>query len=92
MHMEFLQEKNRFYYGPDSGKPLAEITWTWPEEGRLEVNHTFTDPSLRGQGVARKLVERLARYAREEGLKVSATCPYAARVLAEGEFSDIYRG
>lgn len=89
--MDILFNKDRFYINNDQGGLIAEITFEFLEPKLISVDHTFTDTSLRGQGIARKLVERVARYAREEGLKVSATCPYAVKVLSEDEFKDIYR-
>lgn len=88
--MDILFDGDRFFSGPDPSKPLAEITFKRLNYRQLEVDHTFTDPSLRGQGIARRLVEKVAQYARVEGFKVSATCPYARRVLSEEEFKDIY--
>lgn len=88
--MEILFDKNRFYAGDNKARPLAQITFTKPNDGLIVVDHTFTDPSLRGQGIARKLVEKVADYARENNLKVSATCSYAQKVLAEDAFADVY--
>ncbi len=88
--MNILFDENRFYGGPDPKNPLAEITFRKSGEDTIVVDHTFTDPSLRGQGIARKLVDHVAAYAREQGLKVRATCSYARKVLSEDEFSDIY--
>ncbi len=90
--MNILYDANRFYAGDDPKKPLAEITFQRRENRRLVVDHTFTDPSLRGQGIARKLVERVVQYARDEGYKLLATCSYARRVLSEPEFDDVYTG
>ncbi len=59
---------------------------------RLVVDHTYTDDALRGQGIARKLVERVADYARENDYKLLATCPYAKKVLSEAAFEDVYVG
>jgi hypothetical protein len=90
--MTFIQEENRFYMGDNPAQPQAEITFKKRGEDRLVVNHTFTDESLRGQGIARKLVERVAEYAREKGYKLLATCSYAKKVLSEDAFSDVYVG
>lgn len=90
--MDFIQDENRFYMGENKVQPLAEITFEERGNGRLVVNHTFTDASLRGQGIARKLVERVADYARENELKLLATCPYAKKVLSEDAFNDVYVG
>ena len=88
--MDFIQDGNRFYMGENKDQPLAEITFEEKENGRIVVDHTFTAPSLRGQGIARKLVERVADYAREGGFKLLATCPYAQKVLSEDAFNNVY--
>ena len=90
--MDFILDGNRFYMGEDPAKPLAEITFEKRANDRLVVDHTFTHDSLRGQGIARKLVERMADYARENGYKLLATCPYAKKVLSEDDFDDVYVG
>ena len=90
--MDFIKDGNRFYMGADKASPLAEITFAPVGNHSLVVDHTFTDPSMRGQGIARKLVERVADYARENELKLLATCPYAKKVLSEDAFNDVYVG
>ncbi len=87
--MDFLFDNNRFYMGEEQ-KPLAEINFERVGDKLLVVDHTFTDPSLRGQGIARKLVEQVAAYARKDGYKVKATCSYAKKVLSDPEYADIY--
>lgn len=47
--------------------------------GVMSIDHTFTPPALRGQGIAGRLVARAVRDARAEGLKVTPVCAYAAR-------------
>ena len=63
-----------FQYEED-GKKLAEITWTLLGDVMV-MDHTFVDPSLRGQGVAKKLLDRAADYAREKEFKMEAVCSY----------------
>lgn len=87
--MDILFERDRFFIG-DPQKPQAEITFHQVKDGQIEVDHTFVDESLRGQGIAGKLVEAVAHYAREQGLKVSATCSYAHKVLQHERYSDIF--
>ncbi len=88
--MNFLFDGDRFYLEDEEKKTIAEISFERIGEKLLVADHTYTDPALRGQGIARKLVERLARFAREEGFLVKATCSYAKKVLLEPEFNDIY--
>ena len=85
----FTQEKNRFYQGP-ADKPQAEITFVHLPDGALSVNHTFVDGSLRGQGLAEKLLDAVADLARKEGRKLTGTCSYAAKQLKENpKYADI---
>ncbi len=90
--MDLLFDGNRFYMGSDPGSPLAEITFTRDGKRHLIIEHTVTDPSLRGQGIGRKLVERVAEYARENGFKLLSHCSYARHVLSEPAFDDVYAG
>lgn len=77
--MEFTKGENRFYKEED-GKLLAEITYI-PKGDIVDVNHTFVDPSLRGQGVAEKLVDRVVEEMEKEGKKIVPTCPYVVTLF-----------
>lgn len=85
----FTQEKNRFYMG-DPHQPTAEITFEDIDSGTMSVDHTYVDDSLRGQGIAEKLLDAVADLARREHKKLSATCPYARKKLDSSEkYGDI---
>lgn len=87
--MEFTREENRFVHIDETGKKLAEITWQ-KQGDVLYVDHTFTDPSLRGQGIAGRLVDSVTEYARQEGLKIMPVCPYVVDKFNKDEqYSDI---
>lgn len=51
------------------------------EDGVLDIRSTFTPPALRGRGIARKLVEKAAAYARGGGFRLEASCSFARHVL-----------
>ncbi|MBZ6527041.1 N-acetyltransferase [Aerococcaceae bacterium DSM 111021] len=79
--MEFKREGNAIVYRDESNKMLAEITFP-PSSSNDQVviaDHTYTDPSLRGQGIAGKLVDELVSTMDKEGKKIKATCPYVVR-------------
>lgn len=88
--MEFqLQQltvnKHAFVYEQD-GERLAEITWQ--QDGQVMVmDHTYVSDKLRGQGMAKKLLDHAAAYAREQGYKMEAVCSY---VVAAFEKSNVY--
>lgn len=60
------------------GRRVAEMTYRRIGESRIVVDHTFVDPSLRGHGVARQLLDAAVAWARQGGIKISATCSYVA--------------
>ena len=55
--MEFIKEDSRIYSLDNDKKVVAEITFYESENGVFTIDHTFVDESLRGQGIAGKLVE-----------------------------------
>lgn len=79
--MEFTKENGRIFYESAEGKLLAEITYRETENGVFCIDHTFTDESLRGQGVAGALVEAAVNEITAKGGKVTATCSYAKHWL-----------
>lgn len=74
--MEFITEKDRIYATDSSGNVVAEVTFP-TEDGVSTIDHTFVDPSLRGEGIAGKLVRLAADKILSEGNKIAATCSYA---------------
>lgn len=74
--MDFIKEENRVYCA-ENGKTLAEITFPQVKANVVEINHTFVDESLRGQGVAGKLIEAAYDVIKISGRKAVPTCSYA---------------
>lgn len=58
-------------------KLLAEVTFPEVAAGTVDVNHTFIDDSLRGQGVAGQLMDALAVQLRAQNKKAVLSCSYA---------------
>ena len=75
--MEFKYEKNRIYLENEKGECVAEVTFTQLSQNEVNINHTYVDRSLRGQGVADKLVNELADHLRKNKIKAISTCSYA---------------
>ena len=72
-----VREENRVYIPGERGETLAEVTFPPVEPGVVNIDHTFVDASLRGQGVAGKLLAKTAAALRETGHKAMLTCGYA---------------
>lgn len=75
----FIKEKERIYMNDENGKMVAEITFPEVKDGINEIDHTFVDSSLRGQGIAGKLVREAVDQIRENGNKPVPTCSYAVK-------------
>ena len=87
--MEFRQEPGRIFSLDESGRLLAVVTFP-QREGVAEIDHTFVDPSLRGQGVAGQLLKAAADTLRAEGRKARPTCSYAVRWFeTHPEYADL---
>mgnify|MGYP000848478914 CR=1 FL=1 len=59
--MDFIEESNRIYCKDSQGKVIAEVTFPDIRYHVVNLDHTFVDDSLRGQGVAGKLMEEAVR-------------------------------
>lgn len=79
----FQTEKNRIYLEDEQGRTIAEITFPETAPGTYTIDHTFVDGSLRGQGVASKLVQAAVDEIQRRGGEVQATCSYARKWLSE---------
>ncbi|WP_128893930.1 GNAT family N-acetyltransferase [Longirhabdus pacifica] len=74
---------NRFYVEKD-GQEIGEVTYV-PQDGNIVVDHTFVSPSMRGQGIAEQLVDKVVEYARNEGYKIIPTCSYVVKRMRHVE-------
>ena len=77
--MNFKRTENQIALYSETGVLLAEVTFPYTDEthSTVEVDHTFVDASLRGQGIAGKLMDELADELKKRGLKAVPTCSYA---------------
>jgi len=66
-------DKGRYVFTDPAGD--SDLTYRVAGE-RMVIDHTFTPPALRGQGIAGRLVERAVTDARARGWSVVPVCPY----------------
>ncbi|MGH0051812.1 MAG: GNAT family N-acetyltransferase [Sphaerochaetaceae bacterium] len=81
--MDYYKVGNGFAYGEQNEIPLARITMRPLGKKRIAIDHTYVSPSLRGQGIARKLVMLVVEYAKTEGVQIVPLCSYAQMILEE---------
>lgn len=95
MEIKHVEKGGRggFLIKGDDGKRLAEMTYVTAGETGFIIDHTEVDDSLRGQKVGDSLLAEAVKYAREKGLKIFATCPFALRKLTDNpEYADVFGG
>lgn len=91
MDFEFvnLEGEEFAFQNKKDGETLAEITWTMLGDV-MAVEHTFVSPTLRGKGVAKKLLDRAAEYAREHDYKIEPICSYVVTAFERyDEYNDV---
>lgn len=88
--MNLKYERGHIYSLGPNNEVIAEVTFPEIRNGIVDINHTFVDDSLCGQGVASRLMEETAKKLRADGKKAMLTCSYAQSWFARHkEFSDI---
>ena len=84
------QEGGRFVIQRE-GRDVAELAYTGSGE-LLTIVHTEVDPVMRGTGAGKTLLEEAVQWARREGKRLAATCPYAKSVLDKTpEYHDVFQ-
>lgn len=82
-------KKGAFFIEKD-GEWLAEMTYVKVGDDKFIIDHTEVDESLKGEGFGRDLVAEAVKYARENKLKIHATCPFAKAELEKNvDYADI---
>ena len=75
-------ERRGVFYLENSGRRVAELTYSRVNDGMVIIDHTEVDPSLGGQGVGRMLLDAAVEWARETGTKFKVVCPFARAQFA----------
>ncbi|HUC92909.1 MAG TPA: GNAT family N-acetyltransferase [Paenibacillus sp.] len=74
------------------GEIVAEITYVPQGEDTLVIDHTYVDPSMRGQKLAEELVRQVVEEARATNKKIVPACSYAyALFMRKKEYGDVWR-
>lgn len=80
MDYEILENKINY---KQNGIILATIDFPLIGDNLYDINHTFVDESLRGQGIARKLVELAIKEINKKKGKYIASCSYANKLITK---------
>lgn len=84
-------EEGSIYSINENKEVMAEATFVSTKDNEVNINHTYVNPVLRGQGIAGEMLKVVAEYLREKGLKATATCSYANSWLIKNKeaYSDV---
>jgi predicted GNAT family acetyltransferase len=73
------------------GRRIAEQVYRRLGERRIRIVHTEVDPSLRRQGIARRLLDALVAWSRASETRVEASCSYARQQFErDASIKDVY--
>ncbi len=72
-----IQIENHIIFIKEDGVMVAYATFPQVEAGVVNINHTFTHPTKRGQGLAKVIMDALYEHLKQEGLKAIPSCSYA---------------
>ncbi|MFK7986330.1 MAG: GNAT family N-acetyltransferase [Sandaracinaceae bacterium] len=73
----------------DAGREVGELDYVWQGPGVMNAHHTGVRDSHTRRGLARRLVDAAAAFAREEGHRIAPTCSYAIQVLDDDAYDDV---
>lgn len=90
--MDFIYRSNQIALYDTEQKLTAEVTFPDVDDDTVNIDLTFVDDSLRGQGVAGKLIEAAAKELRARNKKAHLTCTYARGWFAKHpEYNDVLK-
>lgn len=90
--MVFLHKEDAehgVFYLEANGEAIAEMAYR-KEPGRMVIEHTEVDESLRGQNIGYQLVEQGVEYARSAHLTIVPLCRFAKSIIERHkDFQDV---
>ena len=87
--MNIEHQEGAFFIQKD-GAQAGLLTYTKQGNDRISLDHTEVNDALQGQGAGKQLVKAAVDFAREKGLKIIPSCPFAAHVFEkEPDWKDV---
>ena len=84
METEVIHEKEneRFVIYVEGNEVYVEYKM---RNDKIDLNHTFTHPALRGKGLAAHVVRAALEFAKENNMRVIPTCSYVQSFIAKND-------
>lgn len=81
------------FYLRDNGDRIGKIRYQHPGGNRYVVDYVEVDPAYRDRGFARRLVDKMANFARDRGFMIAPTCSVVASIMnRHSEYHDVLEG
>src|SRR5262245_11457057 len=83
--------RGKFFIEKD-GARLAEQIYRRVDDGHVVITHTEVSQQLQGRGIARRLLDATVAWARANGTRIAASCPYSkAQFEKDPSIRDVYQ-
>jgi len=80
MEQEVIREEKRFVINIDGKEVYVEFEMN---HDKMDLDHTYTHPELRGRGLAAQVVRAALEYAKENSFRVVPTCSYVRSFISK---------
>lgn len=77
--MNFIHSQNRIFLLNDNNETIAEVTFPDIDPNTVDINHTYVSDSIRGHGIAGKLMKAAAEQLQAQNKKAVLTCSFAIK-------------
>ncbi|ASK32824.1 GNAT family N-acetyltransferase [Chryseobacterium sp. T16E-39] len=78
-------EKHGSFEAFIDGNRAGLMTYTWAGEERFIIDHTEVEEDYNGKGVGKEMVLAAVDFARKQGKKIIALCPFAKATFQKNE-------
>ena len=79
------EEKHGNFEAFIDGRRAGLMTYTWAGGERFIIDHTEVEEAYNGKGVGKEMVLAAVDFARKEGKKIIALCPFAKATFQKNE-------
>ena len=73
---------NGSFFAESNGKVVAEMTYSLDID-TMTIDHTEAAPELKGQNAGTQLLNTAVQFARDNGYKIIAVCPFVRSVFTK---------
>jgi predicted GNAT family acetyltransferase len=81
--MEYIRGDDNIFVLDDAHEKVAQVHFPLAEANIVAITRTFVDDSLRGQGVASRLIQMVCDEMEAKNMLIRPVCPYAVKWFGE---------